>query len=46
MIEMRDLFIGTIALEEGFAVATQNRDHFKRIPGLQVLSEQELLSRL
>lgn len=45
-IEIRDLFIGAMALEEGFAVATENVDHFKRIPGLQVLSEQELLSRL
>jgi len=45
-IEIRDLFIGATALQEGYAVATQNKEHFQRIPGLTVLSEQELLRRL
>ena len=45
-IEIRDLFVGATALQEGFAVATENKEHFERIPGLTVLSEQELLRRL
>ncbi len=42
-IEIRDLFIGSICLEHGYAVLTQNLVHFKRIPELQVVSEKELL---
>ncbi len=45
-IEIRDLFNGATAIQEGFAVATQNKEHFDRIPGLTVLSEKELLRRL
>ena len=45
-IEIRDLFVGATALHEGFAVVTQNTTHFQRVPGLQVFSEEELLSRL
>ncbi len=41
-IEIRDLFIGSICLEQGYAVLTQNLEHFKRIPELQVMSEKEL----
>ncbi len=44
-VEVRDLWIGAIALEEGFAVVTENVDHFNRIPRLQVFSERELSSR-
>ena len=39
-IEIRDLFIGATALQEGYAVATQNKEHFQRIPGLTVLSNK------
>jgi len=45
-IEIRDLFVGATALQEGYAVATENKEHFQRIPGLTILSEQELLRRL
>jgi len=45
-IEIRDLIVGATALQEGYAVATENREHFVRIPCLTVLSEQELLRRL
>jgi predicted nucleic acid-binding protein len=27
-IEIRDLFVGTMALQEGYAVATENKEHF------------------
>lgn len=42
LIESRDLFVGAIALEEGYAVATDNLSHFERIPGLQVVDAKEL----
>lgn len=45
-VEIRDLFIATIALEQGYAVLTENREHFKRIPGLGVVTERELLEKL
>jgi len=45
-IEIRDLFVGATALQEGYAVATENKEHFERITGLTILSEQELLRRL
>jgi len=37
MIDMRDIFIGSIALVEGFALKTNNKKHFSRIKGLSVL---------
>ena len=36
-IEKRDLFIGTIAFTEGFALKTNNKRHFERIKGLQII---------
>lgn len=36
-IEFRDLFIGTIALVNNFAVKTKNIKHFNRIEGLIIL---------
>ena len=33
-----DLLIGASAIEQGYAVATLNTRHFRKIPGLQVLS--------
>ena len=36
-IPVDDLFIGTSAIEQGYAVATLNLRHFKNIPGLTVL---------
>jgi predicted nucleic acid-binding protein len=42
-IDLRDLFIGCIALDEGFSVLTHNKEHFKRIPGLHTITPSELL---
>lgn len=36
-IEFRDLFIGTIALVNNYAVKTNNIKHFSRIEGLNIL---------
>ena len=36
-IEFRDLFIGTIALVNGYAIKTNNIKHFNRIEGLKLL---------
>ncbi len=36
-LEKRDLFIGAIALLEGFALKTDNKKHFLRIVGLKVI---------
>jgi len=41
-IEMRDLFIGCIAVNKGFAVLTHNKQHFERIPKLHVITPSEL----
>jgi len=46
MIEIRDLSVGATTLQEGYTVATENKQHFERIPGLTILSEKELLRRL
>lgn len=37
IIEFRDLFIGTIALINGYSVKTRNTKHFIRIEGLNIL---------
>jgi len=36
-IPLDDLLIGTCALERGYAVATRNRRHFQKIPGLKLV---------
>lgn len=36
-MEIRDLLIGAIAMVNGFGVATNNVEHFKRIEGLKVI---------
>jgi tRNA(fMet)-specific endonuclease VapC len=33
-----DLLIGACALERGYAIATRNERHFKKIPGLELIS--------
>ena len=33
-----DLLIGASAIEQGYAVATLNRRHFEKIPGLKLFS--------
>jgi predicted nucleic acid-binding protein len=37
LIDKRDLFIGTIALTEGYAIKTNNKKHFSRIDGLSIV---------
>jgi len=37
-VQVDDLLIGVAALEQGYAVATLNRRHFEKIPGLIVVS--------
>ncbi len=41
-IDPRDLFVGCVAVENGYAVVTGNREHFKRIPELLVLDPSEI----
>ncbi|MBS3092125.1 type II toxin-antitoxin system VapC family toxin [Candidatus Pacearchaeota archaeon] len=38
IIEIRDLFIGMIALCEGFSIKTNNSKHFSRIAGLNIIN--------
>jgi predicted nucleic acid-binding protein len=33
-----DLLIGACALERGYAIATRNQRHFRKIPGLKLIS--------
>ncbi|MDV3278465.1 MAG: type II toxin-antitoxin system VapC family toxin [Nitrososphaerales archaeon] len=40
-IDPRDLFIGCVAIENGYAIVTDNREHFERIPELLVLAPSE-----
>lgn len=37
IVEHRDLFIGVIALTEGFSMKTNNVKHFSRIKGLKIV---------
>ena len=37
-IPLDDLLIGVCALERGYAVATRNFRHFRKIPGLNLIS--------
>lgn len=36
-VDFRDMFIGTIALTEGFCIKTRNIKHFKKITNLRVI---------
>ena len=36
-VEKRDLFIGVIALNEGFSMKTNNKKHFLKIDGLKIV---------
>jgi predicted nucleic acid-binding protein len=38
LVPAHDLWIAATALAHGFAVATQDADDFKRVPGLRVLT--------
>jgi predicted nucleic acid-binding protein len=33
-VEIRDVSVETTALQESYAVATENKEHFQRIPNL------------
>jgi tRNA(fMet)-specific endonuclease VapC len=37
VLPFNDLLIATAAIEQGYAILTQNVRHFERVPGLQVL---------
>ena len=37
VIEFRDIFIGAITLVEGFSLKTNNKKHFERIEGLNLI---------
>ncbi len=43
VLDPRDIFIGTIALENGYSVLTRNVKHFERIPDLLVINPMDLL---
>ena len=45
-LDPRDLFVASICLEQGFAVLTENTEHFKRIPELEIIPEEELSTAL
>lgn len=45
LVDPRDVFIGTIAVENGYSVLTANGKHFERIPDLLVLDPSDLLSQ-
>ena len=38
VLPFNDLLIAAAAIEQGYAVLTENRRHFEKIPGLRVLS--------
>lgn len=39
-VEFRDVLIGATCLVNGYAIATRNAKHFRRIPGLKVIGLQ------
>lgn len=39
MIAIPDLLIGGTAKSKGLKIATKNRDHFQRMPDLQIIEE-------
>ena len=41
-LDPRDIFIGCIALENGYSVLTMNRRHLERIPDLLVIEPSDL----
>ena len=41
-VDVRDLFIGCIAVSKGFTVVTHNKEHFMRIPKLHVVLPSEI----
>jgi predicted nucleic acid-binding protein len=42
-VDIRDLFIGCIAVSRGFSVVTHNKEHFGRIPRLHVVLPSEIM---
>ncbi len=42
LIDVRDLFIGSIAFTEGFTLITHNKKHFENIPKLDVVAPSEI----
>jgi tRNA(fMet)-specific endonuclease VapC len=44
LIEVPDIFIGATALSKNLKIATLNKKHFERIPGLQIIDNLNQLS--
>jgi len=44
-IGVKDVFIAATCLVHDVAILTSNRRHFARVPGLEVITPQELLQR-
>ena len=42
-IGIKDVFIASCCLEQGMPILTSNKRHFDRIPGLKVITPQELV---
>ena len=42
-MDMGDLLIGSIALNNGFTVLTDNKQHFERIPRLHAVTPSDIL---
>jgi len=42
-IDIRDLFIGCVAVSNGFTVLTHNKQHFQRIPKIHLVTPSEII---
>ncbi|MBS7281304.1 MAG: type II toxin-antitoxin system VapC family toxin [Candidatus Freyarchaeota archaeon] len=42
-VDVRDLFVGCIAVNRGFSVVTHDKEHFGRIPRLHVVLPSEIV---
>ena len=40
-IDARDMFVGAITLDSGYALLTRNKEHFARIKNLQLVTEEQ-----
>jgi tRNA(fMet)-specific endonuclease VapC len=41
-IDARDMFVGAITVEAGYALLTRNKEHFERIKDLQLMTEHHV----
>jgi predicted nucleic acid-binding protein len=42
-IGVKDVFIAAVFLEQSLPILTRNEQHFARVPGLKVLTAEEML---